>query len=447
MADAVQKIDPKILVANAESLLSTEEPQALDEQLGELSVNRGELMKFCAADDEFQSCRDDIRADLVNKAFRIWGEDVAEEDINPLYKMLRRLLPTLAEIAINARLVGYCVGEYIYRYDDESKRYLIDRVINKIGDLDKYYPSHKGLIYKGDTELILDDRLKYVLALSHPDSKNTKGDPLATRVYHAVKLRRQILPYAFQFMTRHAQPFAIHKGAGVVSEDDKRANVNRLRQLIAGGGAITINEGDDIQLVKLDSNGDAFRLLEQLANGRVQKVLLGRVKTSELHNGSRSAQEVDEGTRQNRMDAYGALLLQAAQHAIDATLAVNAAYGAEIKAPAGLWFEFEKTQEIDKTRAERDAILAQMGVKFNAQYFADMYSLETGHFTVEAPAGGEKQMSLKLAEGSLAYDHFLKRLEHEQFFSPEDIGALAEGLNQQFSRGRGEADDIGGPNG
>ena len=60
-----------------------------------------------------------------------------------------------------------------------------------------------------------------------------------------------------------------------------------------------------------------------MANARIQKVLLGKVKTSDLAHSSRAAQETEEAARQDRIGAYLTLLGLAVQHAVDALVAVN----------------------------------------------------------------------------------------------------------------------------
>ena len=89
-----------------------------------------------------------------------------------------------------------------------------------------------------------------------------------------------------------------------------------------------------------------------------------------LAHSSRAAQETEEAARQDRIGAYLTLLGLAVQHAVDALVAVNAAYGLAISNEGGLWFEFEKAAEIDKARAERDKMYDDTGqVRFTADYY------------------------------------------------------------------------------
>ena len=89
------------------------------------------------------------------------------------------------------------------------------------------------------------------------------------------------------------------------------------------------------------------------------------------------------------------------QHAVDALVAVNAAYGLAISNEGGLWFEFEKAAEIDKARAERDKMYADTGqVRFTADYYEQVLGFEKEHFELvqpQAPESAHAALSLKLA--------------------------------------------------
>ena len=374
-----QKIDIKALEADTSAALAQfADHSNADSLLNELGISRGELLKAAALDEEFESCREDIRTAMLAKSWRIWGDDADEEMINRLYKMMRPHLKTLAEVAINARLGGYAVTEYIYRCEADGL-WVIGSISNKGTELDSYDPKATGeLIYNaGGDDIALNREVKFVLLTSRADASNPKGDALAVRAYPAVQLRKKGLPYAMQFIQRYAQPYVVIKHGGFGASLVEIAN--KVFGFISGG-AIAIGKDDELAIHKLDSDGQAFVRIERLANMRIQKLLLGRVKTSELENGSRSAQETDDETRDNRMRGYLDLLEEAAQHAINAVLAVNRAFGRDIAAPQGLWFEFEKPADISVERAERDAkYLATGQVRLTKDYYTSILGYEDAH--------------------------------------------------------------------
>ena len=140
-----------------------------------------------------------------------------------------------------------------------------------------------------------------------------------------------------------------------------------------------------------------------MANSRIQKYMLGKVKTSDLENGSRAAQETEENTKGDRIDGYLHLLNLAAQHLVDALLMVNEAYGKTIVAPKGLWFEFNKKTEIDIKRADRDTKYAKdANLRFTADYYRDVLGFEDNHFvladSVQTPTNNNAQLSGRFSD-------------------------------------------------
>lgn len=431
-----QKIDLKALEVNTASALAQfGDNSTADTLLNELGINRGDLIKVTALDEEFESCREDIRTYMLAKSWRIWGMDADEDMINRLYKMLRPHLKTLTEVAITARLGGYAVAEYIYRREADGL-WVIEQISNKGTELDSYDPKATGeLIYNaGGEEIALNREVKFLLLTSRADANNPKGDALAVRAYPAVQLRKKGLPYAMQFIQRYAQPYVVIKHGGFGASLSEVAN--KVFAFISGG-AIAIGKDDELAIHKLDSDGQAFVRIERLANMRIQKLLLGRVKTSELENGSRSAQETDDETRDNRMRGYLDLLEEAAQHAINAVLAVNRAFGMAITAPQGLWFEFDKPADISVARAERDAkYLATGQVRLTKDYYTDILGFEEAHIEMVEQAPAAAPLMLSLASHDATDE---KNLAHDRRMLAPKMDALLAALAEADSYAAFEA--------
>lgn len=385
-----QKVDGKALIATIDTDLDKSN-DSLEALIAETGKSRQELLEACLADDEVESCREDLRAAMMAQPWRIWGEDVDETIINRLYRMLNQHLETFVDVAVLARFNGYAVAEYIYHQEADGF-WTIAQVLNKDGELDRYNPKRDGnvLLTADSGEIVLDQKMKYLVLRSKVVPARPAGEMMILRAYPAVVLRKRGLAYAGQFVKRYAQPYIIGKqgGFGALNEF-----VSKLFGF-SNGGAAAIGKDDEISMHQLSGNGEAFRLIEKLANARIQKLLLGRVKTGDLDNGSRAAQETEENTRIDRISAYLDLLARAIQHALDAVIAVNAQYGRPLHAPQGLWFEHQKPDSIDLKRAQRDQIYLQSGaLSLNGDYFREICGYEEGHFS----AGAMAQTSLALS--------------------------------------------------
>ena len=357
-----QKVDQKTLLIAVDSALEGSDAVSADQLLTETGKSRQELLDAVMADDEVISCRADIEGAISAAAWRIWGDDVDEDLINRLYRMFRRLYNDISGIAILAMFNGYCVGEYVYKKEPDG--FLsIDSVLSKDGELDNYTPMRDGsvLLKTEDESVAINQDIKYLVLTSKAVPARPAGEMMIVRAYPAVALRKREWAYAGQFIARYSQPYVVGKqgsdsGFGTTLGDF----TSKLFSFI-GGGAAGIGKDDSIELHQLTGNGEAFELFERLANRRIQKLLLGRVKTSELTSGSRSAQEADDVARQDRVMSYLGLMTKGIQHAIDATIAVNQAWGLPINAPQGIWFEYPKVKAFNIEEADRDVKYTSTG--------------------------------------------------------------------------------------
>ena len=382
-----QKVDQKTLLIAVDSALEGSDAVSADQLLTETGKSRQELLDAVMADDEVISCRADIEGAISAAAWRIWGDDVDEDLINRLYRMFRRLYNDISGIAILAMFNGYCVGEYVYKKEPDG--FLsIDSVLSKDGELDNYTPMRDGsvLLKTEDESVAIDQAIKYLVLTSKAVPARPAGEMMIVRAYPAVALRKREWAYAGQFIARYSQPYVVgtqgsDSGFGTTLGDF----TSKIFSFI-NGGAAGIGKDDKIELHQLSGNGEAFELFERLANRRIQKLLLGRVKTSELTSGSRSAQEADDVARQDRVMSYLGLMTKAIQHAIDALIAVNQAWGLPITAPQGIWFEYPKVKAFNIEEADRDIKYTSTGqVRLTKQRLLNV-GYEESEFEMVEPA-------------------------------------------------------------
>lgn len=409
-----QKIDAKTLLTAIEVAMDNWlVADGTEQLLADTGKTRQQLLDAIMADDEVESCREDLRTAILASPWRIWGDGVDEELINRLYCMMRYLLDDFAELAILAKFNGYAVAEYVF--ERQADGFLsLKQVLSKDGELDRYQPQRNGTVLMDiDAEtVVIDTRVKHLVLTCKAVPARPAGELMVIRAYPAVALRRRGFAYAGQFIARYAQPYVVGKQAQ--NFGDARTFTSTLYGFL-NGGAAGIGSDDDIDIHQLSGEGVAFEALERLCNRRIQKLLLGRVKTSELSSGSRAAQETDEKVRQDRNRAYLDLMARACQHAIDAVLAVNARFGVPVNAPKGIWFEYEQQFGVDKTRAERDRLYCDTGqVRLTKAYLIDIVGYEEAHIEmVEQPQSG-RQLSKDVPSQDVSSQNMLS-LANQQF--------------------------------
>lgn len=337
-----------------------------------VTKDRPTILSECLNDDEVDACRDDLESSLLSKQWRIYDEyaKMDEKTLSVFYDVIDTHIRTFASLAILAKFYGYMVAEYTYKYVDDLL--IIDKIYIK--DPINFIPKQTGQVVFEETAI--DQTIKFCVLTHRATQNRPQGEMGLLKIYPAVVLRKKSLAYAGQFVARYAQPYVIARNGGM---NDSRDLVTKIFSFL-NGGAITTNHDDNIELHQLSGNGDAFISLEKLANARIQKSLLGKVKNSELSNSSRSAQEVDNELFNARMGGYMDLMAQAIQHALTAMLIVNNQWGRTLDNK--LWFEFTQTVKVDMDRANRDKLYENQ-IEFTEQYYLDKLGLEKQHFVIK----------------------------------------------------------------
>lgn len=438
-----QKVDQKTLLVAVDSALDGADAVSADQLLQETGKSRQELLDAVMADDEVISCRADIEGAISAAAWRIWGDDVDEDLINRLYRMFRRLYKDFEGIAVLANFNGYCVGEYVFKKEPDGFLSL-DSLLSKDGELDNYTPMRDGsvLLKTEDDSVAINQTVKYLVLTSKAVPARPAGEMMIVRAYPAVALRKREWAYAGQFIARYSQPYVVGKQGSDSGFGTTLGDFTSKIFSFINGGAAGIGKDDSIELHQLSGDGAAFELFERLANRRIQKLLLGRVKTSELTAGSRSAQEADDVARQDRVMSYLGLMTKGIQHAIDAVIAVNQAWGVPINAPQGIWFEYPKVKAFNIEEADRDVKYTSTGqVRLTKQRLLNVGYEESEFEMVDAAAPPVPstqqildQLSLRLSQNLPASltaddesDNDAKTVHEQQFMQPK-INALLDAM-------------------
>ena len=366
---------------------------SLDDIVAKTGKSRQELLNTILADDEVHSCTEDIRAALIASNWNIWGDGVEEDFINHCYKLLDTHRETLANLAIYSFYYGFSVAELIFK--EQNNLLLLDKLIIQDGDLDSFKPQLDGsLIYDAGSEpVILDQDLKFLHLRNQATASRPAGEMTILRAYPSVLLRNKSWAYAGQFIARYAQPYIIGKQSSYGDLEDLKDKLFAL----AGGGAAGISIDDEIDVKQLAADGGAFEMLEKIANARIQKLILGRVKTAELTNSSRAAQETEEETRLARIGAYQSLMRQAISKIIAAEIAANKlVFGKNLTQDRTIWVELEKEDNINIARAQRDQIYCSTGqVQLTKEYLTSIVGFEEEHIEMRDNTERSLQLAVK----------------------------------------------------
>ncbi|STZ03632.1 Mu-like prophage protein gp29 [Moraxella equi] len=404
------KLDKKSLMTPLDTAIHAFDNETYDDNLNRLIAETGksrtEILNIILNDDEVEGCRDDIESAIKAMPFIVWGDELDENTQNELIKIITPHIKTFAELAVLAKFNGHAIAEYVYKQDDKG-RLVIDKVLNRVDDLDNYRFLRDGRIIFNHLgiETAINTEVKNLVLTHRATPARPMGQMTVIKAYPSVLLRNKSWAYLGQFIVRYAQPYIVGKQSEF---DFNNKFVSALYRFVSGG-ATTIDKDSEIQIHQLQNNGQAFEMAEQMSNRRIQKLLLGRVKTSDQTHGSRSANETDDKARIDRIGSYLELAKEAIQHAINAMLAVNAHFGTPLVSGGQVWFEWKNEKAVDKTRAERDKLYLDTGrFALTKDYYKDILGYEEHHFTIIEPAphtpkqGQELPLSLLLSDSGKA---------------------------------------------
>lgn len=369
--------------------------ESLDRLIAQTGKSRHEILDAILNDDEIEACREDIESAIRATPFVLWGDTLDENSQNELIKWIMPHIKTFAMLAMLAKWNGHAIAEYVYKHDDKG-RIVIDKVLNREGELGHYKFKRDGTVLFDDNgrDVPIETTVKNLVLTHRASPARPMGQMMIIKAYPSVLLRGKNWAFLGQFIKRYAQPYVVGKQGGFSMIESFTA---RLFEFI-NGGATGIGADDDISIHQLSADGGAFDMAERMANSRIQKLLLGRVKTSELSSGSRASQETDDKTRIDRIGSYLELTAEAINHALNAMIAVNAHYGTPLVSGGQVWFDWKNEKAVDKTRAERDKLYLDTGtIVLTSDYYKDVVGFEEHHFKIVEPSPTNEPQNMPLS--------------------------------------------------
>lgn len=213
---------------------------------------------------------------------------------------------------------------------------------------------------------------KFVFARHFPTYDNPYGLRLLSRCFWPVTFKRGGIKFWVQFAEKFGMPFLVGKAREGADEDEMNTIVSRLAQMVQDAVAAVPN-GTDVEIVAGGNTGSyaVHERLKEAMDAAISKVLLGQTLTMQQGDrGARSLGEVHERILTSYAEADRMLVQQTWNRIARVYAEVNAE---GVLPPIFRWYEEE---DLHGGRAERDAKLNLMGVRFSRAYFTRVYGFE-----------------------------------------------------------------------
>ena len=225
---------------------------------------------------------------------------------------------------------------------------------------------------------------KFLLPRYNATYYNPYGERILARVFWPVTFKKGGLKFWVIFSEKYGMPYIIGKHPRGIGDDEIQNLADSLDAMIQDAVA-AIPDDSSIELVEAagkSASADVYRNLIELCNAEISKAILGQTLTTEVGGrGSYAASKTHFDVRQDIIDADKRLVENTLNELIHWIVEIN--FGNQ-QPPQFILYEEE---EVDKTLAERDQILANTGVRFTKDYFLKAYGFEDGDIELPSPPG------------------------------------------------------------
>lgn len=219
---------------------------------------------------------------------------------------------------------------------------------------------------------------KFVIAVHQPTYDNPYGLRLLSRCLWPVAFKRGGLQFYAKFVERHGLPWVVGSAPVKAEQDEKRRMAANLARMVQDCVAV-IPAGADVKLL---SSGTAQGQLHEDFLARqdraISKVLMGQTLTIETDGkNSLAATEAHKGVADDIADSDKAMVADV----FNEISWLYARLNAEESVLAPL-FSYEEPEDLN-SRADLDAKLKGMGLKWLRPHFENDYGLKPDEFELE----------------------------------------------------------------
>ena len=219
---------------------------------------------------------------------------------------------------------------------------------------------------------------KFVIAVHHPTYDNPYGLRLLSRCLWPVAFKRGGLQFYAKFVERHGLPWVVGNAPAKAEQDEKRQMAANLARMVQDCVAV-IPAGSDVKL--LSSGTGQGQLHEDFLarqDRAISKVLMGQTLTIETDGkNSLAATEAHKGVADDIADSDKAMVADV----FNEICWLYARLNAEESVLAPL-FSYEEPEDLN-SRADLDAKLKGMGLKWLRAHFETDYNLKPDEFELE----------------------------------------------------------------
>jgi phage gp29-like protein len=222
--------------------------------------------------------------------------------------------------------------------------------------------------------------MKFVCPTNDATYKNPYGTSVLSLCFWPATFKKGNLKFWVTFTEKYGSPWLIGKYAPGTEKKVQNELGEQLENMVQDAIAV-IPDTSKIEIIEAagkSASADIFDKLKDACNADISKAILGQTLTTELGStGSLAAAQTHNEVRKDIILSDARIIEETLNQIVRWTIDQN--FGKDVIAPA---FRFSEHEEVNKQLAERDAILAGIGVRFKPKYIQRAYNLGEDDFEV-----------------------------------------------------------------
>lgn len=211
---------------------------------------------------------------------------------------------------------------------------------------------------------------KFLLSQNNPSYKNPYGEGLLSKCFWPVTFKKGGIKFWAIFLEKFGMPQIYGKLPADATGEQKDGLLSTLHNMIRDAVTVIPDNGSISFLeTNVSASTDCFESFTKYYDGQISKVILGHSAASDSTSGKLGGENIAMEVKESLTKSDALLICETINELIRWILHFNPTLGIE---PPN--FVLYQKDNIDKTLAERDQILASTGnIKFSKDYFKRVY--------------------------------------------------------------------------
>ncbi|AWX15224.1 hypothetical protein CEP48_03165 [Mergibacter septicus] len=311
------------------------------------------------------------------------GNKKVDEILTTLFERLP--LNSIINQILDATLFGYQVLEVMWA--EENGLLLPTEIVGKPQEWFMFSEENKLLLRnKKEHDGKPAPEMKFLLATQQADYINPYGRADLALCFWAATFKKGGLKFWLQFVEKYGTPWLIGKHPRQTQPHEIEDLLDSMEKML-GTAVAAIPNDSTVELVESSSKGGSSQVFDDFlryCKSEIAIAILGQNQTTEAEANRASATAGLEVAKAIR-DEDAAIVKDCFNQLLNWVCKLN--FNLE-KYPT---FELFEQESIDKLQAERDQLLANIGVQFTEQYLVRTYGFEQGDITLVSKPNEEQK--------------------------------------------------------